>query len=105
MSKSLMFCNNFACGAIAPQAKLRRRGEIFFKISQPERAGERNVEQKVLSKSHNSSISLKLSACVTCQILLHLLGAEIPLTSLDRILLTSHLAYLSEGVSDSISSV
>ena len=35
--------------------------------------------------------------CVTCQLLLHLLGAEIPLTSLDRILLTSHLAYLSEG--------
>jgi hypothetical protein len=38
--------------------------------------------------------------CVTCQILLHLLGAEIPLTSLDRIWLTSHLAYLSQGVSE-----
>ena len=34
----------------------------------------------------------------TCH-LLHLLGAEIPLTSLDRILAYFYLAYLSEGVS------
>ncbi len=39
-----------------------------------------------------------LTEMYTCH-LLHLLGAEIPLTSLDQILLTFHLAYLSEGVS------
>ena len=39
-----------------------------------------------------------LTEMYTCH-LLHLLGAEIPLASLDQILLTSHLAYLSEGVS------
>jgi hypothetical protein len=92
-SKSVTFCNKFCLRRNAPQAK------FFQFFSADLGGGECNFAKTLLSQCYNSSPCLYLSMCVTCQILLHLLGAEIPLTSLDRIWLTSHLAYLSEGVS------